>query len=116
MSKPVAWENTPAVAADSSAARPRNVAEAAQQFEALLIAQMLKGARGDDQAGWFGSGEDAGSATAAELAEEQFAQALARSGGLGLGRQIASSLSRQGQPPTDSEAPALRGIFRGGRR
>ena len=99
MSAPVAWENTPAVVATSTTTRPKNVAEAAQQFEALLIGQMLKGARSDDQAGWFGSAEDAGSATAAELAEEQFAQALARSGGLGLGRQIASSLARQGQPP-----------------
>ena len=72
---------------------PRNIAEAARQFEALMIAQLLKEARGD-QGGWLGSGEDSGSATAAGLAEEQFAQALAQGGGLGLRSQIVSSLSK----------------------
>jgi len=71
----------------------KSVEEAARQFEALLIGQLLKGARGDDEDGWLGSGSDAGSATAAELAEEQFAQALARSGGLGLSAHIVSSLT-----------------------
>jgi Rod binding domain-containing protein len=94
--------------------RPRNAAEAAREFEALLIGQMLKAARRDDQAGWFGSGEDAGSGIAAELAEGQFAQALARSGGLGLSRRIAASLSREA--PADSEAPSLRGVLQSGLR
>lgn len=71
---------------------PQNVAEAAQQFEALMIGELLKAARGDEN-GWLGSGEDTGDATAAALAEEQFAQALARSGGLGLGKLIQKSLS-----------------------
>jgi Rod binding domain-containing protein len=71
---------------------PQTVEAAAKQFEALMIAQLLKEARGDE-GGWLGSGEDTGSATAAGLAEEQFAQALAQSGGLGLSAQIVSSLS-----------------------
>lgn len=73
-------------------APPRTVAAAAQQFEALLIGQLLKEARGDDD-GWLGGGGDAGSATATGLAEEQFAQALARSGGLGLSARLVSDLS-----------------------
>jgi Rod binding domain-containing protein len=86
-----------AAGVEPPAARPpRNIAAVAQQFEALLIAQLLKEARGDED-GWLGSGEDAGSATAAGLAEEQFAQALAQSGGLGLSAQIASSLSARAQ-------------------
>jgi Rod binding domain-containing protein len=71
---------------------PQTVAAAAEQFEALMIAQLLKEARGDE-GGWLGSGADTGSAIAAGLAEEQFAQALAHSGGLGLSAQIVSSLS-----------------------
>jgi len=71
---------------------PETVEAAARQFEALMIAQLLKEARGD-QDGWLGSGEDPGSATAAGLAEEQFAQALSQNGGLGLKAQIVSSLS-----------------------
>jgi Rod binding domain-containing protein len=73
---------------------PQTLEAAAKQFEALMIAQLLKEARGDE-GGWLGSGEDAGDATAAGLAEEQFAQALAQSGGLGLSAQIVSSLSAQ---------------------
>ncbi|HTX37680.1 MAG TPA: hypothetical protein VME43_21780 [Bryobacteraceae bacterium] len=74
------------------ARRPQNVAEAAQQFEALMIGELLKAARGDEN-GWLGSGEDTGDATAGALAEEQFAQALARSGGLGLGKLIEANLA-----------------------
>ena len=75
---------------------PQSVAEAAMQFEALMIAQLLKTARGDEN-GWLGTGEDTGDATAAGLAEEQFAQALAQQGGLGLSAQIVSSLSARGK-------------------
>jgi Rod binding domain-containing protein len=75
-----------------AARRPQTLAAVARQFEALMIAQLLKEARGDE-GGWLGSGEDPGSATAAGLAEEQFAQALAQNGGLGLSAQIVSSLS-----------------------
>jgi Rod binding domain-containing protein len=71
---------------------PQTVEAAAKQFEAIMIAQLLKEARGDE-GGWLGSGEDTGSATEAGMAEDQFAQALAKSGGLGLSAQIVSSLS-----------------------
>ena len=105
---------TPVTAGPPAGPRPKNVAEAAKQFEALLIGQMLKASHGDDEDGWLGSGDDPGSATAMELAEGQFAQALAQSGGLGLSARIASSLSQGDQTATaPSEAPALRGILHG---
>jgi len=72
---------------------PQTLQEAATQFEAIMIGQLLKEAR-DDEGGWLGSGADAGNATAASVAEEQFAQALAQGGGLGLSAQILSGLSR----------------------
>jgi Rod binding domain-containing protein len=94
MSAPLEPATTGPVTASAPAApRPKNVAEAAKQFEALLIGQMLKASHGDDEDGWLGSGDDPGSATAMELAEGQFAQALAQSGGLGLSARIASSMS-----------------------
>jgi Rod binding domain-containing protein len=71
---------------------PQTLEAAAKQFEALMLEQLLKEARGDE-GGWLASGEDPGSATEAGLAEAQFAQALAQSGGLGLSAQIVSSLS-----------------------
>ncbi len=93
MSAPVTLGVAAGAMVQPPAARPPQTVEAAaKQFEALMIAQLLKEARGDE-GGWLGSGEDSGSATAAGLAEEQFAQALAQNGGLGLSAQIVSSLS-----------------------
>ncbi len=93
MSAPVTLANSAPIVVDAPPARaPKTLEAAAQQFEALMIGQLLKESHGDE-AGWLGSGEDAGNATAAGLAEEQFAQSLAQSGGLGLSKQIVSSLS-----------------------
>ena len=77
---------------------PRNVKEAAQQFEALLITQLLQAARASG-GGWLGTGEESGDAMAAGLAEEQFARALAHSGGVGLSATIAAGLSRHPEEP-----------------
>ena len=77
-------------------ADPARLRDAACQFESLLIAQMMKTVRESSQA-WLGSdGEDdqAGS-TALELAEEQFAQALAHQGGLGLTSLVVSGLENK---------------------
>ena len=74
---------------------PQRVREAAQQFEALLIAQLLRSAREAGASGWLGTGEDQTAASALALAEEHFAQALAAQGGLGLAGLIVSGLSRE---------------------
>ena len=71
---------------------PTKVREAAAQFESLLLAQFMKSAR-ECSAGWLSDGEeDQAGSTATEMAEEHFAQALARQGGLGLARMIVSGL------------------------
>jgi Rod binding domain-containing protein len=68
--------------------RNRSVREAAEQFEALLIGQMLKEMRTSETGGWLGGGEDASGGTMIELAEEQLARALTSQGGLGLASMI----------------------------
>ena len=73
---------------------PDAIAKAATQFEALLIADLLKSSReseGDD--GWFGAGDESDSGVSS-LAEQQLAQNLAASGGLGLSRLITSGLTK----------------------
>jgi Rod binding domain-containing protein len=67
---------------------PVRLEEAAKQFEALLLAYMLKSMREAGSGGWLGAGEDQTAAPAMELAQEQFAQALAAQGGLGLAELI----------------------------
>lgn len=71
---------------------PEVLRQAAADFEALLVAEMLKSARASG-GGWLGSGDDEAGATMVELAEQQFAQALAAAGGLGLADLIVAGLS-----------------------
>ena len=72
---------------------PARVLETARQFESLLIAQLMKSIR-EGSEGWLGSGADQASEAAIGLAEEQFAQALAHQGGLGLASLVESGLER----------------------
>ena len=66
--------------------------QASQQFESLLISQILKTAHGDDE-GWLGTGDDQAASSAMAIAEEQFAQALSQRGGLGLAGLIEKGLT-----------------------
>jgi Rod binding domain-containing protein len=76
---------------------PGKLHEAAQQFESLMISEMMKSVRESSSSGWLGSDEDgdAGQTSATEMAETQFATALAKSGGLGLARMIEKSIGEQ---------------------
>uniref|UniRef100_Q01PR3 Flagellar protein FlgJ N-terminal domain-containing protein n=1 Tax=Solibacter usitatus (strain Ellin6076) TaxID=234267 RepID=Q01PR3_SOLUE len=71
---------------------PIKAHDAAQQFEALLMGQILRSAR-QGGSGWLGSGEDSSAECATDFAEQQFAAVLARQGGLGLATLITSGLS-----------------------
>jgi flagellar protein FlgJ len=70
---------------------PAKVRGAAEQFEALLIGQILKSVR-ESGGGWLGSGGDSSSDTATEYAEQHFATTLAKQGGLGLADLISKGL------------------------
>jgi Rod binding domain-containing protein len=73
---------------------PARVKDAACQFESLLIGQMMKSMR-ESSTGWLSDGdEDQAGSTATDMAEEQFANALARQGGLGLARMVVSGLEK----------------------
>jgi flagellar protein FlgJ len=72
---------------------PEEIHRAAQQFESLLISQILKTAH-DDSEGWPGTGDDQTASSAMAIAEEQLAQALSTKGGLGLGRLIEQGLTK----------------------
>jgi Rod binding domain-containing protein len=83
--------SAPAPAARNDPARVR---DAACQFEALLIGQLMKSAR-ESSSGWLSDGEeDQAGATATDMAEEHFARALASQGGLGLARMVVSGLEK----------------------
>ena len=70
-------------ASNSPTDRPKTISDAAQQFEALLLGQILRMARQGN-----GSSDDC----AMELAEQHLASSLAKNGGLGLARLIGQGL------------------------
>ncbi len=72
---------------------PEEIHRAAQQFESLLITQILRTAHSDDE-GWLGTGDDQTASSAMGIAEEQLAQALSARGGLGLSRLIEQGLTK----------------------
>jgi Rod binding domain-containing protein len=89
----------PAAAAATDAADPartNKIADAARQFEALLIEQLLRGARGGEE-GWMGGKSDGASDIATEFAEQQLAGAMSAQGGLGLASLVVSGLDRAGR-------------------
>jgi Rod binding domain-containing protein len=71
------------------------VKSAAQQFEALLIGELLKSSREAGSSGWLGTGDDddAGQ-TGIEVGEQEFARMLAANGGLGMSKTIEAGLRR----------------------
>jgi peptidoglycan hydrolase FlgJ len=71
---------------------PARVHEAAQQFEALLMGQILRSAR-QSGSGWLGA-EDSSAECATDYAEQQFSAVLAQQGGLGLADLIVKGLER----------------------
>jgi Rod binding domain-containing protein len=75
---------------------PAKVQQAAKDFEALLLAQMLKSEREASGGGLTGDGGDESDAnsTMIELGEQQFAQALASGGGFGIAKIVETGLTK----------------------
>jgi Rod binding domain-containing protein len=76
--------------------KPKNAAEAAKQFEALMIGQKLRSAHEAEGKGFLDpdSDENATSEPLLDLSDQQFAQMLANNGGFGLAELIAKNLNQ----------------------
>jgi Rod binding domain-containing protein len=76
---------------------PERVQKAVAEFEAMFLAQMLKTARKGGGGGLTGDGDnddDDANNTMIELGEQQFAQALASNGGLGIAKMVVAGLTK----------------------
>lgn len=73
---------------------PQKIREAATQFEALLIGQVLK-ATHEDGSGWLGTGDDQTASSAQGMADEYLAQSMSKRGGFGLAKMISDGLDRR---------------------
>lgn len=76
---------------DNSKESPARIGHAATDFEALLLGQMLKSAR---EAGESDDDEKDPNSTMIDFGEQQFAQALASSGGFGLAKMVVTGLTK----------------------
>jgi Rod binding domain-containing protein len=87
-----------AAAAGTTAKDPvKKIKDAAQQFEALMIGQLLKSAKGDGESGsWMGAGEDDQTGqSAVEYAQQQLASVISKNGGIGLTNFIVQGLHKK---------------------
>ncbi len=78
---------------------PAELNKAAEEFESLLLAQILRSVRESGSGGWLGSGEGNQMTSTMELAETQLARAMAQSGALGITKMLtrdASADSKRG--------------------
>jgi Rod binding domain-containing protein len=73
---------------------PARVRDAAQQFESLLLEQILRSAR-ESGSGWLNADQDSAGDCATEYAEQQLAVAMAQSGGLGIAKLVAAGLEKK---------------------
>jgi Rod binding domain-containing protein len=94
---PAPWfaARSPASLSSGSLDTPQKIGKAATDFEALLIAQMLKSAR-ESGGGITGDTDeqDETNSTLIELGEQQLAQALSCSGGLGIAKMVIEGLTK----------------------
>lgn len=81
----------PATSLPSPKSQGRQIAQAAGQFEALLISQMLKAAHGLSGEGLMAT-EDETSSALLDMSAEQFAQTLANNGGMGIAKMVVKGL------------------------
>jgi Rod binding domain-containing protein len=88
---------------------PAKIKDAAQQFESLLLAQILHSAH-DSGSGWLGSGDDSSSQSLGDFAEQQLAQVMAKNGGLGLAKMIAEGLEQKSNSPRPSDRTSAGGV------
>ena len=108
--------STPLLSTDTAllpgagASKSEKIHKAAQQFESLLIGEMLKTAHASGDGGWLGSGDSPGSDSALQMAESQLAEALSSGKGLGLASVIERALSQQTSQKVAEIPPANSGV------
>ena len=73
--------------------KPAKLADAARQFEALMINELLKAAD-SEKTTWLGDDADNASETALGMAQTQLAQSVASHGGFGLARTIERAMTK----------------------
>lgn len=99
-----------------SQAREQQIQEAARDFEALLITQILDAFRLETEQGCFGGGGDLPGATMLEFAGQHLARVISSQGGLGLQQLIAEGLRQRASSAAEAEGAAVHPVDAHGRK
>ncbi len=83
--------NGTAAGPDESTVHAKKLEDATEDFEGLLIGQMLQSIRESALGGWQEQKDQSG-AVALEMAESQLSKVMASNGGLGLAKSLQQSL------------------------
>ena len=93
------------LAANKKVSDREKVAEVARQFEAVLLRQMLQQTRKSVATSSSTSG-DSTSGIYDDMINNQLADSISRSGGLGLAKSLQTQLTHQTLPSADAPNPA----------
>jgi peptidoglycan hydrolase FlgJ len=79
--------------------------DAAQQFEAMMLQEMLKPMRGgkDSWGGEESTGSDSASDTISSFGTEAFAKAISKGGGFGIAKQVISQVKLEHQKNSEKK-------------
>lgn len=83
----------------ANAERRSKLADAAQQFEAMMLQELLKPMRSSEDDLGGEKSEDGSFDTIASFGTEAVAKAISKSGGLGIAKQIIQQLSQDTSDP-----------------
>jgi peptidoglycan hydrolase FlgJ len=95
------------VAAGLDVQKQAKLVDAAQQFEAMMLQEMLKPMRGGKDS-WGGddkSDSDSASDTISSFGTEAFAKAISKGGGFGIARQVISQVKLEHQKDSEKKMP-----------
>ncbi len=83
--------------------RHAKLVDAAQQFEATMLQELLKPMR-RGQAGWDEEIDDSASNTISSFGSEAMAKAIARGGGFGIAKQIVAKVAVENQRHSEKKS------------
>ena len=105
----IAAETSTQTATAADAQRHAKLVDAAQQFEAMLMQEMLKPMRaGQDSWGGEEPNDDAAADTVSSFGTEAVAKAIAKGGGLGIARQVIQEVTLEHRRDTEKNQPGTK--------
>jgi flagellar protein FlgJ len=97
----IATEISSQAATGADAQKQAKLVDAAQQFEAMLMQEMLKPMQaGQDSWGGEQQNDDAAADTVSSFGTEAVAKAIAKGGGLGIAKQVIQKVTLEHQRDT----------------